>query len=146
VSRRLTRCIALLAIVYGPLLAANPKKPLPWLGLSFTWSETSTQTHMLHVRNVARGGPSERAGVRTGDFVATINGERVDFGDELEFLLFLLERKPGERLRMTLIREGREIPAVVTLAPLAEESRSKWERNLEMARQKRAQRAARPPS
>jgi C-terminal processing protease CtpA/Prc len=143
-SYRWVRYIAILATVCGSVLAAEPKKPLPWLGLSFTWSETSAQTHMLHVRNVVRGGPAERAGVRTGDFVATINGERVDFGDELEFLLFLLERKPGERLRMTLIREGRELPAVVTLAPLAEESRSKWERNLEMARQKRAQRLAHP--
>jgi hypothetical protein len=44
---------------------------------------------------------------------------------------------------MTLIREGREIPIVVTLVPLAEESRPKWERNLEMARRKRALRAAR---
>jgi C-terminal processing protease CtpA/Prc len=144
-NRRWMKCFALLAIVYGMVVAADPKKSLPWLGLSFTWSETSAQTHMLHVRNVARGGPAERAGIRTGDFVAKINGERVDFGDELEFLLFLLERKPGERLRVTLIREGREIPAVVTLAPLAEESRSKWERNLEMARQKRAQRSARSP-
>jgi C-terminal processing protease CtpA/Prc len=139
----LVKYIASVTFIYGSVLLADPRKPLPWLGLSFTWSETSAQTHMLHVRYVARGGPAERAGVQTGDFVATINGERVDFGDELEFLLFLLERKPGERLRMTLIREGRELPVVVTLAPLAEVSRSKWERNLEMARQKRAQRAAR---
>jgi len=145
-NRGWMKCFALLVTVYGTVVFADPKKPLPWLGLSFTWSETSARTHMLHVRNVTRGGPAERAGIRTGDFVATINGERVDFGDELEFLLFLLERKPGERLRMTLIRDGREIVAVLTLAVLVEESRPKWERNLEMARQKRAQRSADPPS
>lgn len=27
--------------------------------------------------------PTERAGVRAGDLISTINGNRVDFGDEL---------------------------------------------------------------
>lgn len=62
----------------------------------------------------------------------------------LEFLLFIAARKPGERLRLTLIREGRALPVVVTLAQLAEESRPKWDRNLEMARKKRSHRASQP--
>jgi putative serine protease PepD len=96
------------------------------------------------LRHVARGGPAERAGVRPGDLISTINGNRVDFGDELEFLLFIAARKPGERLHLTLIREGRALPVIVTLAKLAEESRPKWERNLEMARRKRSSRESHP--
>lgn len=125
---------------------ASAHLPLPWFGVSFIWSEVAPKTQMLHVRHVARGGPAERAGVRAGDLISTINGNRVDFGDELEFLLFIAARKPGERLQMTLIREGRAFPVVVTLAKLAEESRSKWERNLDMARKKRSDRESRQQS
>ena len=119
------------------------KKPLPWLGLAFSWSEMSADTHMLHVRRVTPGGPAKRAGVREGDLVATINGERVDFGDELEFLLFLAERRPGERLRVGLVRNGQPATIIVTLGKLAEGDRVKWQRNLETARRKREERAAR---
>lgn len=122
---------------------ASAPPPLPWFGVSFTWSEVGPKTQMLHVRHVTRGGPAERAGIRAGDLISTINGNRVDFGDELEFLLFIGARKPGERLRLTLVREGRSVPVVVTLAQLVEASRPKWERNLEMARRKRADRASR---
>jgi C-terminal processing protease CtpA/Prc len=128
-------------LLAGPELASAPQ-PLPWFGVSFTWSEVGSKIHMLHVRHVARGGPAELAGVRAGDLISTINGNRVDFGDELEFLLFIAARKPSERLHLTLIREGRAFPVIVTLAQLAEDSRPKWERNLEMARRKRASRAS----
>jgi S1-C subfamily serine protease len=124
-------------------LAAGNLEPLPWLGLSFTWSETAAHQHMLHVRAVTVNGPAARAGVRGGDLIAKINGERVDFGDELEFLLFLLDRKPGERLRLSVVREGRQLPVTVTLGRLAEDARPQWQRNLEMARNKRAQNAGR---
>lgn len=121
---------------------AENKKPLPWLGLAFTWSEVGENTHMLHVRSVTAGGPAEKAGVRAGDLIATIQSERVDFGDELEFLLFLRDRTPGERLRLGVVRHGKTVPITVTLGTLAEEQRAKWERNLGMARRKREERLA----
>jgi C-terminal processing protease CtpA/Prc len=142
-KRVLMRCAILASLALPVALYAGDLEPLPWLGLSFTWSETAAHQHMLHVRAVTVAGPAARAGVRAGDLIAKINGERVDFGDELEFLLFLKDRKPGERLRLSVVREGRELPIIVTLGRLAEEARPKWERNLEMARSKRAENAAR---
>lgn len=134
-----------LAFLLLMAVTATAKPPLPWLGIAFTWSETATKTHMLHVRSVTPDGPAQRAGIRAGDFVATINGERVDFGDELEFLLFLIERKPGERLRIGVVREGQNVPVQVTLGELPEQRRVKWEQNLEMARRQRAARATQQP-
>ena len=40
-----------------------------------------------------------------------------------------------------LVRDGRPVTVVITLGTLAEEDRWKWQRNLEMARQKREARA-----
>lgn len=133
-----------LALCGIALTVAAAGKPIPWLGLSFMWSETGAQTHMLHVRKVAKAGPAERAGIREGDLIARINGERVDFGDELDFLLFLADRSPGERLTLTVIREGRRIPLEIVLGRLADDARPNWERNLEMARRQRGRRAAPP--
>jgi len=135
-----------ISTAFADAAPASTPPPLPWFGVSFIWSEVAPTTQMLHVRHVARGGPAERAGIRAGDLISTINGNRVDFGDELEFLLFIAARKPGERLQLTLIREGRALTVVVTLAQLAEASRPKWERNLEMARKKRFDRESRQHS
>jgi S1-C subfamily serine protease len=120
--------------------SADKSSPLPWLGLAFTWAESDERSRALHVRAVTPGGPAESAGVKAGDLVTAVNGSRVDFGDELEFLLFLKQRTPGERLRLSIIREGREVHIAVTLGRLPDEARSKWERNLRMAREKRAAR------
>lgn len=120
--------------------AAQPAAPLPWLGLAFVWAESGERSHALHVRAVTPGGPADKAGVRAGDLVTDVNGARVDFGDELEFLLYLQQRRPGERLRLSFVRDGRAIAAVMTVGQLAEEARPRWERNLRMARDRRAAR------
>jgi S1-C subfamily serine protease len=120
--------------------AASKPAPLPWLGIAFTWAESDVRSRALHVRAVTPGGPAEKAGVRPGDLVTTVNGARVDFGDELEFLLYLQKRVAGERLRLKLVREGRPVDVIVTLGQLAEDARPKWERNLRMARERRAAR------
>lgn len=124
-------------------LSANADKkqaPLPWLGIAFTWAESDAHNRALHVRGVTPGGPAEKAGVRPGDLITAVNGARVDFGDELEFLLYLEKRVPGERLRLQLVREGRILAAIVTLGQLADEARPRWERNVRMARARRAAR------
>ncbi|HEY0160507.1 MAG TPA: PDZ domain-containing protein [Thermoanaerobaculia bacterium] len=140
--------IRLLMFSLGALLAfaagAAEKPPLPWLGMAFTWAESEARSRGLHVRAVTPGGPAEKAGVRPGDLVVTVNGTPVDFGDELEFLLYLQKRAPGERLRLQLVREGRAVATIVTLGRLPDEARPKWERNLRMARERRAARE-RPP-
>jgi S1-C subfamily serine protease len=122
------------------LVAGDTLPPLPWLGLAFTWTESQSRAPMLHVRRVTAGGPAEQGGVRPGDLVTAMNGERVDFGDELEFLLFLQAKKPGRQLRLTIVRDGREREVAVILGVLPKEQRGKWERNLNMARAARARR------
>lgn len=141
--RRSVMCAILSAVAIAacPALVAGDKlPPLPWLGLAFTWTESQSRNHLLHVRRVTSGAPAEQGGVRAGDLITAMNGERVDFGDELEFLLFLETKKPGRPLRLTIVRDGREREVAVILGVLPEAQRGKWERNLNMARAARARR------
>ncbi|MEF2527052.1 MULTISPECIES: trypsin-like peptidase domain-containing protein [Streptomyces] len=55
---------------------------------------------------VTPGGPAARAGVRPGDVITEVDGVRVYGGDEL--IVKVRARRPGDPLRLTLLRDGRE--------------------------------------
>ena len=57
----------------------------------------------VKVRNVERDSPFYVAGVRRGDRIVLINGERIN--DELDFLFF----SAGDCLRVRVLRDGRPI-------------------------------------
>lgn len=131
----LTACFFLMA-------AAPPPKQYPWLGLDFRWRTDTAGHRFIQVDRVAPAGPSQRAGLLPGDIIRTIDGTRVGFGDELEFLLFLSEKKPGQRLALGVVRAGHPQTMVVTLGVLPEAARARWEQGLRVAREKRRARQA----
>ncbi|MET8560369.1 trypsin-like peptidase domain-containing protein [Streptomyces flaveolus] len=55
---------------------------------------------------VTRGGPGERAGLRAGDVITEAGGERVHSGEEL--IVKIRAHRPGDRLRLTVERDGSE--------------------------------------
>ncbi|MEV5174842.1 trypsin-like peptidase domain-containing protein [Streptomyces flaveolus] len=55
---------------------------------------------------VTRGGPGERAGLRAGDVISEVGGERVHSGEEL--IVKIRAHRPGDRLRLTVERDGGE--------------------------------------
>ncbi|QTE00709.1 putative periplasmic serine endoprotease DegP-like precursor [Streptomyces cyanogenus] len=55
---------------------------------------------------VLRGGPGERAGLRAGDVITEVGGERVHTGEEL--IVKIRAHRPGDRLRLTVERGGTE--------------------------------------
>lgn len=55
---------------------------------------------------VLRGGPGERAGLRAGDVITEVGGERVHSGEEL--IVKIRAHRPGDRLRLTVERGGGE--------------------------------------
>ncbi|WP_459738558.1 S1C family serine protease [Streptomyces sp. E-15] len=55
---------------------------------------------------VAVGGPGERAGLKAGDVVTDVDGERVHTGEEL--IVRIRAHRPGDRLRLTVARGGTE--------------------------------------
>lgn len=62
---------------------------------------------------VTEGGPGDRAGLRAGDVITEVDGRPVHSGDEL--IVRTRAHRPGDRLRLTLERAGKEITVSLTL-------------------------------
>jgi putative serine protease PepD len=55
---------------------------------------------------VVPGGPGDRAGIEPGDVITEVNGQRVHSGEEL--IVKTRAHRPGDRLELTLVRDGEE--------------------------------------
>ncbi|MDT0566529.1 trypsin-like peptidase domain-containing protein [Streptomyces sp. DSM 3412] len=62
---------------------------------------------------VTSGGPADRAGMRSGDVITEVDGQRVHSGDEL--IVKVRAHRPGDRLELTLLRDGKERTVSLTL-------------------------------
>ncbi|WP_374705522.1 S1C family serine protease [Streptomyces sp. AJS327] len=62
---------------------------------------------------VRRGSPADRAGLREGDVVTAVDDEPVHTGQEL--IVKIGSRAPGEKVRLRLLRDGKERSARMTL-------------------------------
>ncbi|MEI5520063.1 trypsin-like peptidase domain-containing protein [Streptomyces brasiliscabiei] len=62
---------------------------------------------------VTSGGPADRAGIRSGDVITAVDGQRVHSGDEL--IVKVRAHRPGDRLELTLRRDGGERTVTLTL-------------------------------
>lgn len=147
----MTRHIAVVALlIIGSLAAwAGPAtggdKAQPWFGMGVRpQRHQGVHARVLLVERTVPGGPADHAGIRPGDIITKIGGRQIEFVDTLDMLLFLRDRKPGERMVFTVVRQGQPRDVVLTVALLPEGARDGWTRALEVARQERiaAQRAA----
>ncbi|MEV7087223.1 trypsin-like peptidase domain-containing protein [Streptomyces sp. NPDC093085] len=55
---------------------------------------------------VTSGGPGAKAGIRPGDIITAVNGQRVHSGEEL--IVKIRAHRPGDQLELTLVRDGDE--------------------------------------
>lgn len=62
---------------------------------------------------VRAGGPAEKAGLKGGDVIIRFDGIRVD--NIYDYTFALRTRKPGQDVRITVKRDGKEIDLVATL-------------------------------
>jgi S1-C subfamily serine protease len=62
---------------------------------------------------VRAGGPAEKAGLRAGDSIVRFDGMRVD--NIYDYTFALRSRKPGQDVRITVKRDGKEVELAATL-------------------------------
>jgi regulator of sigma E protease len=73
-----------------------------------------------HVSGVVTGGPADRAGMKPGDTLLSVNGERVVFsGDVVD----IISSNPGKPIVVNVRRDGQELP--VTMTPELDGSRGR---------------------
>ncbi|MEU4495125.1 trypsin-like peptidase domain-containing protein [Streptomyces sp. NPDC023998] len=63
--------------------------------------------------SVTRGGPGAKAGIKPGDIITKVDGQRVHSGEEL--IVKIRSHRPGDRLELTLVRGGKERKLTLTL-------------------------------
>jgi S1-C subfamily serine protease len=70
---------------------------------------------------VRKDGPAEAAGLRAGDTIVKFDGVRID--NIYDYTYALRSRKPGQDVRITVLRDGGELDFVVTLGRRGEAPR-----------------------
>lgn len=73
---------------------------------------------------VMEDSPAERAGLRVGDLVVAVDERTLD--DEEELAERIRQYEPGERVTLTVIRQGRERTIEVTLGRNADDTQAPW--------------------
>jgi len=87
----------------------------PWLGIDVRDLDPRRRVSAVRISGVAPGGPGAKAGLRPGDLITELEGRPVSSRAELNARL--AERKPGDRLTITTVRDNRY--AEVALATIA---------------------------
>jgi len=80
----------------------------PYLGIRYVQRPRGAE-----VQEVIPGSPAEEAGLRVGDLIRKVDGQSVSPGRPLAEVLSAY--RPGDRVVLTVEREGREIEIPVTL-------------------------------
>ncbi len=62
---------------------------------------------------VTPGGPGAKAGIKPGDVITAVDGQRVHSGEEL--IVKTRAHRPGDRLELTLERDGKETKVSLVL-------------------------------
>jgi serine protease Do len=79
-----------------------------WLGVA-----VDERDNAVLIASLDRNGPAARAGIRAGDVVLAINGERIETSRGL--IKAVAAVTPGGNMRVTVRRQGREIDIPVTV-------------------------------
>ena len=73
------------------------------------------------IANVERGGPAERAGLKTGDIIRRLNGQPIVSSLDLSSNISM--SRPGEKVALDVLRDGKLVRVDATLADANEKGR-----------------------
>jgi putative serine protease PepD len=66
-----------------------------------------------NVEPIVKNGPADKAGLRPGDVITSIDGRPIE--DRLDLIAFIRSKAPGDRIKVTYQRSGKETTVEVTL-------------------------------
>src|SRR5437899_7056793 len=106
--------------VYNQLIGPEHRVSRGSIGIEFNAQENPAIARVYGVNsgvtisNVVAGSPAEQAGLKVGDTITTVDGKPVKNGDEL--VADIASRKPGTKVTLGLIRNGKKQDATITVA------------------------------
>jgi serine protease Do len=97
-----------------------PKEPTPYIGVSLGDIQASAMqdlqldnTEGALVSDVVMGSPAFKAGIKTYDVIVSLNGTKIKTSSEVVAKIQVL--KVGDKVTLTLIRDGKNMDVSVTL-------------------------------
>lgn len=105
--------------VYNDLISPSHKVVRGSIGIEFRQGLSSAVNRMYGFKNgvlvqsVKQGGPADKAGLKPGDIITSIDGRTIKDGDDL--VNDIAGRRPGSTIRLGFIRDGKPSDATVTV-------------------------------
>jgi len=109
--------------VYNQLIGPDHRVARGSIGIMFDAVENPAITRVygagsgVTVSSVVAGSPADQAGLKVGDTINTIDGHKVSKGSEL--VADIASRKPGAKVAVGFIRNGKQQETTVTVADRA---------------------------
>ena len=109
--------------VYNQLISPDHKVMRGSIGVQFNAVPNPAVARVYGVNSgvtiasITANGPAEKAGLKTGDTIVSVNGKPIKNGDELVADISAL--KPGTTAKLGYVRNGKESTAEVTIADRA---------------------------
>ncbi|HUI31455.1 MAG TPA: Do family serine endopeptidase [Candidatus Acidoferrales bacterium] len=118
-------------------LIAYGKVRRPWLGIAMKSDLDETDAHALGmskpsgvlVQDVYPGTPAEKAGIKAGDVILSVDGKDVNAANEVQIII--AEHKPGDMVSVKVFRDGGAGEKKVTLSELPEQNLASADQNVD---------------
>jgi serine protease Do len=108
------------AEVYNQLIGPEHRVTRGSIGIMFDAVENPAIARVygegsgVTVSSVVPGSPADQAGLKVGDTITTVDGKKVSKGSEL--VADIAVRKPGVKVSLGFLRNGKKMDATVTIA------------------------------
>ena len=112
-----------IAQVYNQLTGPGHRVERGSIGIEFNAQENPAITRVyggqggITISSVVPGSPAERAGLKVGDTIFSVDGKSIKNGDDL--VSDIAGRKPGSKVSLGYFRNGKKDEAAVTVADRA---------------------------
>ena len=129
--------------VYNQLIGPEHRVARGSIGIMFDAVENPAITRVygagtgVTVSSVVAGSPADQAGLKVGDTITTVDGHKVTKGAEL--VADIASRKPGAKVAVGFLRNGKKQDTTVTIADRAKLFAARLETTMKVERREHAQ-------